>query len=85
MVTVSEEAPEPAASEAGLNEQLTLAGSPVQDSATLPLKPWSGAMVIVAVAEFPAVTGVGDSPEATTWKSGGGGTTCVVFSITPSP
>ena len=85
MVTVRVEVPDPAAREVGLNEQLTPVGSPVQDSATLSLKPWSGTIVIVEVAEFPAVTGVGERPEGTIWKSGGGGPAFVVFNITPIP
>lgn len=79
------EAPDPPVTDAGLNEQLTPVGNPVQDSATLPLNPCSGASVSVEAAEFPAVTGAGESPEANTWKSGCGVTAWVVLSSTATP
>jgi hypothetical protein len=82
---VSVEVPEPPEIEAGLNEQLTPAGNPVQDSATLPLNAWRGTTVMVEVAELPPMTGVGESPEANTWKSGCGDTGWVVLRSSATP
>jgi hypothetical protein len=68
--TVSCALPEPAIDE-GLNEQLAPLGSPLQESATVPLNPLIGVMVAVEVAALPATTEDGDSAAAAIWKSGG--------------
>jgi hypothetical protein len=45
----------------------------LQDRLTVPLKPFIGLMVIVEVADPPAETVAGESGEAATVKSAGGG------------
>ena len=72
------EVPEPLAIEAGMNAHVgagvTTGVMPLQDRFTVPLKPLSGAMVIVEVADPPAATEAGDSADAVIVKSGGGPT-----------
>ena len=76
VLTVSVEVPEPFATELGLSEHAgarVTAGVMLQDRLTVPLKPFIGVMVIVEVADPPAETVAGDSGEAATVKSAGGG------------
>ena len=73
VVIVSDDLPELLAMEAGLNAQVTPLGSPAHDSATAPLNPKVGATVTVDLAEFPAVTGLGDNAVARTSKPDGVG------------
>ena len=77
--------PEAPVIETGLNEHVMPAGSPMQDSATLLVNPFNAATAIVAVAELPAVTGVGESPEWKIWKPGCGGPALVVLNSTATP
>jgi len=77
VLTVSVEAPEPFATELGLKEhagaRVTAGVTLLQDRLTVPLKPFIGVMVIVEVADPPAETVAGESGEAATVKSAGGG------------
>ncbi|MGA8311465.1 MAG: hypothetical protein WB755_15650, partial [Terriglobales bacterium] len=74
--TVSVAVPEPLATELGLNEQegrgVTEGVIALQDRLTVPLKPFTGAIVIVEVADPPAGTVAGESDDAAIVKSGGG-------------
>jgi len=78
VLTVRMEVPEPFAIEAGMNAHVgagvTIGIMPLQDRFTVPLKPLSGATVIVEVADPPTATEAGDSADAAMVKSGGGGT-----------
>ena len=67
--TVSCDVPEPA-TDAGLNEQLAVLGSPEQASVTVPLNPPTAVIVTVEVAEPPAGSVAGESAVAVIWKSG---------------
>ena len=77
MLTVTVEGPEPFATELGLSEHVggrATTGVTLQDRFTVPLKPLTGAMVIVEVADPPAAIDAGESADAAIVKSGGGGT-----------
>jgi hypothetical protein len=68
---VSVEVPEPV-SELGENEHVgagVAAGATLQDSVTVPLKPFIGAMVTVEVADPPGATVAGESAVAAIVKS----------------
>jgi len=68
VVTISVEVPEPPGTDAGLNPQLTPVGSGAeQDSATAPLNPSTGVIVIVEVADCPTATP--SEPGTAIWKS----------------
>src|ERR1700692_1486020 len=67
--SVSCEVPEPA-TDAGLNEQPAVLGSPEQASLTVPLNPPTAVSVTVEVAEPPAGSVAGESAVAVIWKSG---------------
>jgi hypothetical protein len=77
VLTVSAEAPEPFANELGLNEhtgaRATAGVMLLQDRLAVPLKRFMGVIVIVEVADPPAETVAGESGEAATAKSAGGG------------
>jgi hypothetical protein len=77
VLTFSVEVPEPFATELGLNEhagaRVTAGVMLLQDRLTVALKPFIGVMVIVEVADPPAETVAGESGEAATVKSAGGG------------
>jgi hypothetical protein len=77
VLTVSVEVPEPFATELGLKEhagaRVTAGAMLLQDRLTVPLKRFIGVMVIVEVADPPAETVAGESGEAATVKSAGGG------------
>jgi hypothetical protein len=73
VLTVSVEVPEPFATEFELNAHLgagVTVGTMPQDRLTAPLKPLSGVMVIVEVADPPAETVAGVSAEDVIAKSG---------------
>ncbi len=73
--TVKVEVPVPLVTEAGLNAQVgcrVAAGVTAQVRFTVPVKPFTGAMVMVDVAAPPGVTVAGVGVEATTVKSGTG-------------
>ena len=74
-VTVNVDVPEPPVTGVGLNEHVAgrfTVGVMLQDRATLPLKLFTGAIVIVEVADAPAATEAGASAEAERVKSGTG-------------
>ena len=74
MLTVSVEVPEPFATEPGLSEQVVgraTTGVMPQDRVTVLLKPFTGAIIIVDVADPPAETVAGESVEAAIVKSAG--------------
>lgn len=77
VLTVNAEVPEPLAIELGTNTHvgagLTTGLTLLQDRLPVPLKPLSGATVIVEVADAPAGTVAGESGDAAIVKSGGGG------------
>jgi len=75
VLTVRVEVPEPPGTELGLNEhagaRVTVGVMLLQDKLTVPVKPFSRAMVIVEVADAPFATVAGESGVAATLKSGG--------------
>jgi len=77
VLTVNMEVPEPLVTEPGLSEHVggrATTGVMLQDRFTVPLKPFTGAMVIEEVAIPPAATEAGESADAVIVKSGGGPT-----------
>jgi hypothetical protein len=73
--TVSVEVPEPV-TELGANEHVgagVTAGAMLQARVTVPLKPFTGEIVTVAVADPPGAMVAGESAVAAMVKSGGAG------------
>ena len=75
VLTVNVEVPEPPGTEFGLNEHTGLRGTVgvilLHDKLTAPLKPFSGAIDIVEVADDPFGAVAGESGDAAREKSGG--------------
>src|SRR5579859_144844 len=76
---VSVDVPELFVMVGGLNVQLAVPSKPAHESMTVELKPESGVIVTVEVAESPAVTVAGDNAPADNANPG------VVLSHTPTP
>ena len=79
--TVSVEVPEPPAIVAGLKLQVGFPWFDPHSSVTVPENPYCGEIVIVAVAEFPAVIVLGEKSVAAMRKSPPGGSCKVRFSM----